>query len=240
MASFFLWPSTLPPQTAMEPFFAPGIPPSTASTPLLSSLGRDPRSQKRAKDRATRHPAHGQSVDGKQTDCPISSWRSPLSPQASAEHGDLMISGKHHPRLRQPRCRLSCAETSPRGPQPRRLGAFPTSPGVDEGSEMGNLTPNNPQAEGRRALLMCARAESSIYLLVCPIAPAKCQVSQGRLDSSRTASKACSPEQGHIEKIAAGPPCLVRCGVGCKRCSSSARCMESGGSSPTHPTPHTP
>ena len=55
-------------------------PPSMAFAPLLSSPGRNLRSQKRAKDRAKRHPAYGQSVSGKQTSGFLSSWNSPLSP----------------------------------------------------------------------------------------------------------------------------------------------------------------
>ena len=44
----------------------------------------------------------------------------------------------------------NCAETAPRGPQPRRRDALPDYdlPGAAEGSEMGNPTSSGPQAEG--------------------------------------------------------------------------------------------
>jgi len=65
------WPWALPPQTATEPPIAPGSPPSMASAPPLSSSGRNPRSQKRAKDRGKRQPAPDQPVSGKQTNGPF-------------------------------------------------------------------------------------------------------------------------------------------------------------------------
>ena len=75
---------------------APGSPSSMAPVPLLPSPGRDPRSQKRAKDRVKRQPARGQSVSGKQTNGTPSFLHSSLSPQASAEHEDLGIGGIHN------------------------------------------------------------------------------------------------------------------------------------------------
>ena len=113
------WPSTLPPQTATEPTVAPGSPPSMASVPLLSSPGRDPRSQKRAKDRGKRQPAHGQSV-----------------------------SGKHHSRLEAMLSPSVAPKLHPAALSPADVALFPTFPGAAEGSEMGNPAPSYPQAEG--------------------------------------------------------------------------------------------
>ena len=109
-----------------------------ASVPLLPSLGRDPRSQKRAKDRVKRQPAHGQSVGGKQTNAPLSPWHSFLSPQASAEHGDLGISGKHHPRLAAMLSPSIVPKLHPAALSPADVALFPTSLCAAEGSEMGN------------------------------------------------------------------------------------------------------
>jgi len=117
--------------------------------PLLSSSGRDPRSQKRAKDRVKRQPAYGQSVSGKQTNGPLPPWHSSLSPQASAEHGDPGISGKHHPRLAAVLPPSVAPKQHPAALCPAGAVLFPTSPGAAEGSVMGNPTPSDPQAEGR-------------------------------------------------------------------------------------------
>ena len=80
-----------------------------ASVPLLSSPGRDPRSQKRAKDRAKRQPAHGQSV-----------------------------SGKHHSRLAAMPSPSVAPKLHPAALSPADVALFPTtiSPGAAEGSEM--------------------------------------------------------------------------------------------------------
>ena len=90
-----------------------------ASVPLLSSPGRDPRSQKRAKDRGKRQPAHGQSV-----------------------------SGKHHSRLAAMLSPSVAPKLHPAALSPADVALFPTSPGAAEGSEMGNPAPSDPQAEG--------------------------------------------------------------------------------------------
>ena len=119
------------------------------NVPLLSSPGRDPRSQKRAKDRVKRQPAHVQSVSGKQTNGPLSPWHSSLSPQASAEHGDLGISGKHHLRLAAMLPPSVAPKLHHAALSPADVTPIPTSPGAAEGSEMGNPTPSDPQAEGR-------------------------------------------------------------------------------------------
>ena len=120
-----------------------------APVPLLSSPGRDTRSQKRAKDRGKRHPAPGQSVSGKQANGPLSSWHSSLSPQASAEHGDLGISDKHHPRRAAVLSPSVAPKLHPAALSPANVALFPTSPSAAEGSEMGSPTPSDPQAEGR-------------------------------------------------------------------------------------------
>ena len=121
-----------------------------ASAPLLPSPGRDPRSQKRAKDRAKRQPAHGQSVSDKQTNGAPSFLHSSLSPQASPEHGDLGISGKHHSRLEAMPSSSAAPKLHPAALSPADVALFPTatSPGAAEGSEVGNPTPSDPQAEG--------------------------------------------------------------------------------------------
>ena len=90
-----------------------------ASVPLLSSPGRDPRSQKRAKDRAKRQPAHGQSV-----------------------------SGKHHLRLAAMLPPSVAPELHPAALSPADVALFPTFPGAAEGSEMENPTSSGPLAEG--------------------------------------------------------------------------------------------
>ena len=109
------WPSALPPQTATEPPVAPDSPPSIASVPLLSSPGRDPRSQKRTKDRAKRQPAHGQSV-----------------------------SGKHHSRLAAKLPPSVAPKLHPAALSPADVALFPAFPGAAEGSEMGNPAPSDP------------------------------------------------------------------------------------------------
>ena len=111
-----------------------------ASVPLSSSPGRDTRPQKRAKDRVKRHPARGQLVSGKQTNGPLSSWHSSLSPQASAGHGDLGISGKHHPRLTAVLSPSVAPKLHPAALSPADVALFPTS-GAAEGSEVGSLKP---------------------------------------------------------------------------------------------------
>ena len=136
-----------------------------ASVPLLSSPGRDPRSQKRAKDRVRRLPAHGQSVSDKQTNGNPSFLHSSLSPQASAEHGDLGIPGKHHSRLAAMPSPSVVPKLHPAALSPADVTLFPTttSPGAAEGSEMENPTSSGPQAEGHpnnsfRALQLLYRA----------------------------------------------------------------------------------
>ena len=92
-----------------------------ASVLLPPSPGRDPRSQKRAKDRAKRQPAHGQSV-----------------------------SGKHHSRLAAMLSPSVAPKLHPAALSPADVALFPTFPGAAEGSEMGNPAPSDPQAEGHR------------------------------------------------------------------------------------------
>ena len=127
-----------------SPSVAPKLHP--AARPLLPSPGRDPRSQKCAKDRAKRQPAHGQSVSDKQTNGAPSFLHSSLSPQASAEHADLGIPGKHHSRLAAMPSPSVALKLHPAALSPADVALFPTttSPGAAEGSEMGNPTPSDP------------------------------------------------------------------------------------------------
>jgi len=112
-------------------------------------IGRDSRSKNCAKDRAKRQPAHGQSVSDKQTNGTPYFLHSSLSPQASAEHGDLGISGKHHSRLAAMPSPSVAPKLHPAALSPADVALFPTttSPGAAEGSEMGNPTSSGPQAE---------------------------------------------------------------------------------------------
>ena len=83
-------------------------------------------------------------MSGRQTNGPLSSWHSPLSPQASAEHGDLGISGKHHPRPAAMLPPSAALKLHPADLSPADVELFPTSPGAAGGSEMGNPTPSDP------------------------------------------------------------------------------------------------
>ena len=125
-------------------------PPERAARPLLPSPGQNPSSQKRAKDRGKRQPAHGQSVSDKQTNGTPSFLNSSLTPQASAEHGDLGIPGKHHSRLAAMPSPSVAPKLHPAALSPADVTLFPTttSPGAAEGSEMENPTSSGPQAEG--------------------------------------------------------------------------------------------
>ena len=124
---------------------------------LLSSPGRDLRSQKRAKGQGPRQAApSSRSVDERQTDerppffvafAPIAcglrwAWQ-PREPWQA-----LTASGSHTAVLR-------CIETAYRGSQPRRHGDLLTMPGADEVSEMGSPVPSDPQAEGRPGSSLC-------------------------------------------------------------------------------------
>ena len=75
---------------------------------------------------------------------------SSLSHQASAEHSDLGISGKHHSRLAAMPSPSVAPKLHPAALSPADVALFPTttSPGAAEGSEMGNPTSSGPQAEG--------------------------------------------------------------------------------------------
>ena len=131
-----------------SPSVAPKLHP--AARPLLPSPGQNPCSQKRAKDRGKRQPAHGQSVSDKQTNGTPSFLHSSLSPQASAEHGDLGIPGKHHSRLAAMPSPSVAPKLHPAALSPADVALFPTttSPGAAEGSEMENPTSSGPLAEG--------------------------------------------------------------------------------------------
>ena len=120
------------------------------SAPLLPSPGQNPCSQKRAKDRGKRQPAHGQSVSDKQTNGTPSFLHSSLSPQASAEYGDLGIPGKHHSRLAAMPSPSVAPKLHPAALSPADVTLFPTttSPGAAEGCEMENPTSSGPLAEG--------------------------------------------------------------------------------------------
>ena len=61
----------------------------------------------------------------------------------------LGISGKHHLRLAAMLPPSVAPKLHPAALSPADVVLFPTSPGAAEGSEMGNPTPSDPQAEGR-------------------------------------------------------------------------------------------
>ena len=84
---------------AVPPPPAGGSAPPTGRAKGRGKRQPAPDQPKRAKGRGKRQPAHGQSVSDKQTNGTPSFLHSSLSPQASAEHGDLGIPGKHHSRL---------------------------------------------------------------------------------------------------------------------------------------------
>ena len=88
-------------------------------------------------------------MSDKQTNGTPSFLHSSLSPQASAEHGDLGIPGKHHSRLAAMPSPSVAPKLHPAALSPADVALFPTSPGAAEGSEMGSPTPSDPQAEGR-------------------------------------------------------------------------------------------
>ena len=140
--------STLPPQTATEPPVAPGSPPSIASAPLLPSPGQNPCSQKRAKDRGKRQPAHGQSVSDKQTNGTPSffafvlvasglrrAW-GPRDPRQAP-----LAAGSHA-------IALGCAETTPRGPAPPALAG--TGPALAEAYQGPRQATTSSRSAGAR------------------------------------------------------------------------------------------
>ena len=89
-------------------------------------------------------------MSDKQTNGTPSFLHSSLSPQASAEYGDLGIPGKHHSRLAAMPSPLVAPKLHPAALSPADVTLFPTttSPGAAEGSEMENPTSSGPQAEG--------------------------------------------------------------------------------------------
>ena len=72
-----------------------------------------------------------------------------MLPQASTEHGDLGIPGKHHLRLEAMLSPSVVPKLHPAALSPADVALFLTSLGAAEGTEMGNSTPSGPQAEGR-------------------------------------------------------------------------------------------
>jgi len=97
-----------------------------------------------------RQPAHGQSVSGKQTNGTPSFLNSSLSPQASAEHGDLWISGKQNSRLAALPSPSVAPKLHPAALSPADVALFPTttSPGTAEGPRWGTPRQVALSAEG--------------------------------------------------------------------------------------------
>jgi hypothetical protein len=129
----------------------PGSPPSTASVPLLSSPGRNTRSQKRAKDRGKRHPAHGQSVSGKQTSGPLSSWNSPLCrlrpPKGMGTSGSPASTARGWQPCCRPRVRRS---STPRPSAPPAWRSFRPPPAPPRAAKWG--APSQVTLKPRAAL----------------------------------------------------------------------------------------
>jgi hypothetical protein len=135
---------------AVPPPPAGGSAPPTGRAKGRGKRQPAPDQPKRAKGRGKRQPAHGQSVSDKQTNGTPSFLHSSLSPQASAEHWDLGISGKHHSRLAAMPSPSVAPKLHPAALSPADVTLFPTttSPGAAEGCEMENPTSSGPLAEG--------------------------------------------------------------------------------------------